>query len=369
MLILLAKRIRGCLRESDTVARIGGDEFAILLEDIDQFNVDMVAQKVIKSVSEPAKIKDDTIIITTSIGISFFPQDGDTIPVLMKNADLAMYQAKENNKNAFEFFNQEMASKIKEQMDLITYLRFALKNDIFELFYQPKVNSETGQVVGAEALLRLPHPTREWIPPSEFIPLAEKTDFILLLDEWVIYTACRKKRELLDSGIPDFNLSINISNHQLGQANLVKLLKNAIEVNDLDPAFLELEISESSAFQDVDVTIKTLDDLKALGIQLAIDDFGKGYSSLTYLANFPLDVLKIDLTFAQRIPYSHNDIGIVKGIIAIAKSLGIAVIVEGVENIEQLKFFTDNGCKFVQGKYYSAAVPGDELAKILLKGY
>jgi diguanylate cyclase (GGDEF)-like protein len=369
LLILLATRIRDCLRESDTVARIGGDEFAILLEDIDQFNVDIVAQKVIKRLSEPAKVREDTIIITASIGISLFPQDGDTIPVLMKNADLAMYQAKENNKNTFEFFNQEMASKIKGQMDLLTYLRFALKNDICELFYQPQVNCETGAVVGVEALLRLPHPTRGWVPPSEFIPLAEKTDIILLLDEWVIQTACRKKRELLDSGTPDFNLSLNISNHQLGQANLVNLLKEAIKINDLDPAYLELEISESSAFQNVDVTIKTLDDLKALGIRLAIDDFGKGYSSLNYLAHFPLDVLKIDLSFAQRVPYSQNDVGIVKGIITIAKVLGLAVIVEGVENKEQLEFFMNNGCKFVQGNFYSPAISGNELAKMFRTGF
>jgi EAL domain-containing protein (putative c-di-GMP-specific phosphodiesterase class I) len=319
--------------------------------------------------SAPAKVRDDTMIITASIGISFFPQDGDTIPVLMKNADLAMYQAKENNKNTFEFFNHEMANKIKGQMDLLTYLRFALKNGIFELYYQPQVNSETGEVVGAEALLRLPHPTRKWIPPSEFIPLAEKTDIILLLDEWVINTAFKKKREWLDSGIPDFNLSVNISNHQLGQPNLINMLKDAIRVNNLNPAYLELEISESSAFQNVDVTLKTLDDLKALGIKLAIDDFGKGYSSLNYLANFPLDVLKIDLSFAQRVPYSQNDVGIVKGIIAIAKSLGISIIVEGVENIEQLNFFTNNGCKFVQGNYYSPAISGKELAKMIHNGF
>jgi diguanylate cyclase (GGDEF)-like protein/PAS domain S-box-containing protein len=369
LLVLLAKRIRDCLRESDTVARIGGDEFAILLEDIDQFNVDMVAQKVVKSLSEPSKVKDDTIIITASIGISLFPQDGDTIPALMKNADLAMYQAKEHNKNTFEFFNQEMASKIKGQMDLLTYLRFALKNDIFELFYQPQVNCETGGVVGVEALLRLPHPTREWVPPSEFIPLAEKTDMILLLDEWVINTACRMKRELLDSGTPDFNLALNISNHQLGQANLVNMIKEAIRVNKLDPAYLELEISESSAFKNVDVTLRTLDDLKALGIRLAIDDFGKGYSSLNYLANFPLDVIKIDLSFSQRIPYSHNDVGIVKGIIMIAKSLGLAVIVEGVENKEQLEFFMNNGCIFMQGNFYSPAIAGNELAKMFRTGF
>jgi diguanylate cyclase (GGDEF)-like protein/PAS domain S-box-containing protein len=369
LLILLARRIRGCLRESDTISRISGDEFAILLEDIDLFNVDIVAQKVLKSLSEPAKVNDNTIVITASIGISLFPQGGDTISVLMKNADLAMYQAKENNKNTFEYFNHEMASKIEGQMDLLTYLRFALKNDIFILFFQPQVNCETGEVVGAEALLRLPHPTRGWIPPSEFIPLAEKTDIILLLDEWVIHTACRKKRELLDSGIPDFNLSINISNRQLGQANLINMLKDAIRVNDLDPAYLELEISESSAFKNVDITIKTLDDLKALGIKLAIDDFGKGFSSLNYLANFPLDVLKIDLSFAQHIPASRSHIGIVKGIIAIAKSMGIAVIVEGVENNEQLKFFMKNGCKIMQGYFYSPAISVNELAKILRTGF
>ena len=262
-----------------------------------------------------------------------------------------------------------MASKIKGQMELLTYLRLALKNEIFELFYQPQVNCETGNVVGVEALLRLPHPTREWVPPSEFIPLVEKTDFILLLDEWVIQTACRKKRELLNSGIPDFNLSLNISNHQLGQANLINMLKDAIRVNDLDPDYLELEINESSAFQNVDVTIKTMVNLKALGIKLAIDDFGKGYSSLNYLANFPLDVLKIDQSFTRHIPDSQNHVGIVKGIIAIARSLGIAVIVEGVENKEQLKFFMNNGCKFMQGNYYSPAISGNEITKILRTGF
>ena len=369
LLVLLAKRIRDCLRESDTVARIGGDEFAILIEDIDQFNVDLVAQKVIKSLSQPAKIKDDTIIITASIGISLFPQDGDTIPVLLKNADLAMYQAKENNKNTFEFFNHEMTSKIKAQMDLLTYLRFALKNGIFELRYQPQVDGITGKIIGAEALIRLSHPTRGWIPPSEFIPLAEKTDIILLIDEWVIQTACKKKRELLDAGVPDFNLSINISNRQLGQANLISLLEEAISVNRLDPAHLELEISESSAFQNVDLTLKTLDSLKALGIRLAIDDFGKGYSSLGYLANFPLDKLKIDLSFAQRIPYSKNDMGIVKGILTIAKSLGISVIVEGVETRQQLDFFIDNGCNLVQGFFYSPAISDNEFAQVIHTGF
>ncbi|RJP53144.1 MAG: EAL domain-containing protein [Anaerolineaceae bacterium] len=369
LLRALSKRIRGALRESDTVARIGGDEFAILLEDIDQFNVDIVAQKIIQAVSGPTKIVNDMIIITASIGISIFPQDGDTIHALLKNADLAMYQAKDNNKNRFEFFNQEMASKIEGQMDLLNYMRYALKNDLFKLYYQPQVDCKTGAIVGVEALLRLPHPTKKWIPPSEFIPLAEKTDIILSLDEWVIKTACREKRDLLDTGIPDFNLSLNISNHQLGQDNLIELVKGAIRVNNLNPGSLELEISESSAFQNADITIKTLNELKKLGIRIAIDDFGKGYSSLNYLANFPLDSLKIDLSFAQRIPYSHNDVGIVKGIIAIAKSLGMDVVVEGVEKREQLDFFMSNGCKFVQGNYYSQAITVNEIAKILRSGF
>ena len=369
LLRALSTRIQDALRESDTVARIGGDEFAILLEDIDQFDVDIVAQKIIQAISKPTQIQEDTIIITASIGISMFPQDGDTIQTLLKNADLAMYQAKENNKNRFEFFNQEMASRIESQMDLLNYLRYALKNDLFQLHYQPQVDCETGAVIGVEALLRLPHPTKKWIPPDEFIPLAEKTDIILSLDEWVISTACREKRRLLDAGIPDFSLSLNISNHQLGEDNLVKLLRDAIEINHLNPANLELEISESSAFQNVDITIKTLNELKTLGVKLAIDDFGKGYSSLNYLANFPLDGLKIDLSFAQRVPYSQNDVGIVKGIIAIAKSLGISVIVEGVERKEQLDFFMDNGCKFMQGNFYSQAITGNELVHILRAGF
>ncbi|MFN2305126.1 MAG: putative bifunctional diguanylate cyclase/phosphodiesterase, partial [Anaerolineales bacterium] len=318
--------------------------------------------------SEPIKMRGTSIISTASIGISVFPQDGEDFTTLFKNADLAMYQAKEE-KNTYRFYSHEMVEKIKKQMELTNYLHYALQNDIFQLHFQPQVHAGTGKVIGLEALLRLSHPERKWISPSEFIPLAEKSGLITSIDEWVLRAAGKKMRELLDAGFPEIKMSVNLSSRQLMAPNLFDILKNVIEENKLNPNTLELEISENSLFQNVDKTIKTLSKLNELRIKLAIDDFGTGFSSLNYLAHFPLDTLKIDLSFTQKVPASKSDAAIVTGVVAIADSLGLSIIVEGVEKKEQLEFFSRLGCYLTQGYFYSPAVPFCELEKLLNNGF
>lgn len=364
----IAGRFEECLRESDTVARIGGDEFVVLLENVDQEAASIVAQKVNQVLSEPMKMRGNTIISTASIGISIFPQDGEDFRTLFKNADLAMYQAKEE-KDTYQFYSHEMVAKIKKQMELTNYLHYALQNDIFQLHYQPQVNAEIGKVIGLEALLRLQHPARMWISPGEFIPLAEKTGLITLIDEWVLQAAGKKMKELVDAGFPEIKMSVNLSSRQLMAPNLFDILEKVLEENKLNPNALELEISENSLFRNVDKTIRTLSKLKALGLKLAIDDFGTGFSSLNYLAHFPLDTLKIDLSFTQKVPASKSDAAIVTGVNAIANSLGLSVIVEGVEKKEQLEFFLSLGCHLIQGNFYSPPVPFYELVNLLSAGF
>jgi EAL domain-containing protein (putative c-di-GMP-specific phosphodiesterase class I) len=339
-----------------------------LLENIEQNDVIIVSKKLNSALSEAAVIRGNTTVSTASIGISTFPQDGDAVQHLLKNADLAMYQAKEN-KNSFQFYNHEMSVRVEKQMELTSYLRSALQNDVFQLYYQPQVNSATGKVTGMEALLRLPHPEKKWISPAEFIPIAEKTGLITSIDEWVLRTAGGKIRELVDSGYPDIIMAVNLSTRQLHQSNLFAILQAIIKENNLDPGCLELEISEGSIFQNMDTTFSIMSKLKALGIKLAIDDFGTGYASLNYLSYFPLDTLKIDLSFTKKILFSKSDAAIVTGVIAIANNLGLNVIVEGVEKEEQLKFFSALKCHIIQGYIFSPAVPGGEINNLLNKGF
>lgn len=365
---IVARRFSGCLRESDTVARIGGDEFAVLLENIEQDAVGSVAEKLNRVVSEPMTIKGNSIISTASIGISLFPQDGKAFLELLKNADLAMYQAKEA-KNCHRFYNQVMAARMEKQMELTGYLRHALQNNIFQLHYQPQVDSTTGRISGMEALLRLPHPKLKWISPAEFIPLAEKTGLITAIDEWVLRTAARKLRELLDNGHEGLTMSVNLSSRQLSQPNLFSILQEVLTENSLDPNSLELEISESSVFHNPDAVIESLAKLKAMNVKLAIDDFGTGYASLNYLAHFPLNTLKIDLSFTQKVLSSRRDAAIITGVIAIANSLGLDIVVEGVEEHAQLDFFSRLGCHLIQGYIYSPAIPGEKLEGVLRDGF
>ena len=365
LLVFLANQLKSCLRESDTVARIGGDEFAILLENVDQYNLDRLARKISNVISTSTTIQENLIISTASIGISMFPQDGDTISDLMKNADLAMYQSKEKGKNNFRYYNHEMTVRVEKQMELVTYLRRALSENIFELYYQPQVDIKEGKIVGMEALLRLRNSHGDWIHPEEFIGLAEKSGLIIDIDAWVLNAACKRARELLDLGTAPIKISVNLSNRQIGQPNLISLLSEMIKKYKLDPSNIEIEISESSLMQDLEKTIKTLEGLKKLGVKLAIDDFGKGFSSLNYLSHFPLDTLKIDMSFTHKVPTSQTASAIVAGIISIANNLRLAIVVEGVENQEQLEFFERQGCRYVQGFLLYRPISSDKVINAL----
>ena len=364
----ISARFTECLRQSDTVGRVGGDEFAILLENIDQNGASLVAQKLNAVLSMPVSIGENMLITTASIGISMFPHDGKAAHQLMKNADLAMYQAKES-KNCFQFYDRKMTVKVEKQMELNTYMRRALEENIFELHYQPQVEASSGRVVGLEALLRLPHPERKWIAPAEFIPLAERTGLITSIDEWVLRTSTKKLRQLHESGFENISMSVNLSNRQLHQSNLVDIVVGVLHREGINPAMLELEISEGSIFRNTDHTIHIMTRLKALGVKLAIDDFGTGYASLNYLARFPLDRLKIDRSFTRKIMYSKSVSAIVSSVVTIANSLGLGIVVEGVENKVQLEQFCQLGCDLIQGYYYSPAVPEGDLEGMLKNGF
>jgi diguanylate cyclase (GGDEF)-like protein len=365
---IIAGRFTECLRESDTVARVGGDEYAVLLENIDHNNASLVAQKLNQALARPVMVGEAALVATASIGISMFPHDGREVQQLVKNADLAMYQAKET-KNSFHFYDPKMTVKIEKQMELNTYMRQALQNNIFQLHYQPQVDGRSGRVIGLEALLRLPHPERKWIPPVEFIPLAERTGLITSIDEWVLRTAAGKMRELAEAKIDGLTVSVNISNRLLHQGGLTGLVAELLRNYALDPAMLEMEISEGSIFRDTDRTVQIMTRLKTLGLKLAIDDFGTGYASLNYLARFPLDRLKIDRSFTRRILHSKSVSAVVNGVVAIANSLGLGVVVEGVESMEQLAYFSQLGCHLIQGYYYSPAVAESELLGMLRQGF
>lgn len=365
---LITIRLIDCLRESDTIARIGGDEFAVLLENVDELEVSMVAEKINHSLSKPVEIKGNTIVSTASIGVSIFPQDGETFPALFKNADLAMYQAKEE-KNKFRFYTQEMETIIKRNLEISSYLHNALENSFLELHYQPQVNSETGNIVGFEGLLRLPQSKQTLSSTGEIILIAEKTDLITRIDEWVIQAAGKKMKELSEIGFPKIKMAINLSARQLTNPYLPDRLEDMLNENDLKSDSFELEISENNLFQNVEKTISTLSLLKEIGFDLAIDDFGTGFSSLSYLAQFPLDTLKIDMSFTQKVPSSKSDVAIVTAVAAIAKNLKLNVVVEGVEKKEQLDFFSNLGCHMIQGYLFSPAVPGNELETLLNKNF
>lgn len=369
LLHVLAKRLTNCLRESDTVARIGGDEFAILLEEI--FNPEdaaYIAQKLIQVVSSPLSVRDNEVFITGSIGISIFPDDGRDITTLLQNADAAMYRAKEQGKNTYRYYTPEMTTRILERLNLANHLWRALERDDLFLRYQPQVDARNGKIIGIEALLRLRHPDRGVIPPNEFIPLAENNGTIIEIGEWVLHEVCTLNKAWQDAGLPRIRSAVNMSERQLRQTDLADTIKQVLDDTGLDPGLLELEISENIAFQETEKTIEVLQNLKELGVKLAIDDFGTGYSSLSHLARFPLDTMKIDLSFTQSVTTDPNAVAVVSGMIAIANSLGLVIVVEGVETAEQFEFFKSYGCNLIQGYYFSPAVSAEDVEKLLREG-
>ncbi len=361
----VAQRLEGCARRVDTVARSGGDEFVVLLTEVrDIAEIAAAANNILITLSQPFTLDGHEINITSSIGISVYPDDGDNAQHLLKNADVAMYRAKDMGRNNYQFYTQDMNARTFETLVLENSLRHALKRDDFVLHYQPQIDIASGVMVGVEALLRMRHPELGLVPPGTFIPIAEETGLIVPIGIWVINEACRQGRLWRDAGLTELRIAVNLSAKQFLQPGLLDIVEKALADSGLPPQQLELELTESILMRDSEVIIDTLRRFKKMGVQLSIDDFGTGFSSLSYLKRFDLDRLKIDQSFVRDITSDPDDLAIARAVIALGHSLGLKVIAEGVESGEQLELLRTNGCDEIQGYYFSRPQPASEIPRL-----
>ncbi|WP_148665342.1 EAL domain-containing protein [Sulfurifustis variabilis] len=362
----MATRLQACIRQGDTVARLGGDEFAVLLEEIAHAeDVSAVAGKILAAFAQSFDVRGHELFITASIGISLYPGDGTDAPTLLKNADAAMYRAKDLGKNNYQYYSADLGALAFERLTLETSLRRALEREEFVLHYQPQVELATGRIVGVEALVRWKHPDFGMLSPAQFIPVAEETGAIVALGEWVARAAMKQVREWRDAGMGPLRVAVNVSGRQFSEPGFIDTVKRLLAETGLDPSALELEITESAIMKNAEVTIERLRALHAMGVRFAIDDFGTGYSSLAYLRRFPIHALKIDKTFTRDLTEDSSDAEIVKTIIGMARGLNLVVVAEGVETREQLVFLRAHACHAVQGYLYSRPVPPERMAELL----
>lgn len=369
LLKVIAERLRSSVRESDAVARLGGDEFVLLLPGIkDTENTVKISDKILQLVRQPMRIGLQELNITTSIGIALYPNDGEDGDTLLKNADAAMYHAKEQGKNNYQVFTQVVYRKVHEQLVIESNVLRGLEREEFVLYYQPQVNLDTMRIAGMEALIRWQHPERGLLSPSEFIPLLERNGQIVPVGEWVLRATCAQSKAWQEAGFSSIRMAANLSAIQIRQRNLVEVMRLLLKENGINPSYLELEVTEGAIMEDVENSIYMLDKLRGLGISIALDDFGTGYSSLSYLRRFSINTLKIDASFVRDIPLHADDITLVTTIITMAKSLRLKTIAEGVEAIEQLEFLNSLKCDEVQGYFFSPPVPAEEATKLLAQG-
>ena len=359
----VARRLRNNLRESDTVARLGGDEFVVLVEDCaDPRELNAIAQNILNAVGRPYTLSGREYHVTGSIGISTYPADGLDPASLLKNADIAMYLAKDRGKNNFQFYSAQQNAHSFERLALESALRHALERREFVLHYQPKIDMRTNRIIGVEALLRWNHPDLGVVAPNQFIPLAEETGLIVPIGRWVLRTACAQSAAWRSDGLPGVRIAVNLSARQFSDDALIADIGDALAEAALAPEGLELEITESMVMQNPERAVSTLSRLRELGISVSIDDFGTGYSSLGYLKRFPIDNVKIDRSFIKDLPHDSDDAAITRAVIAMAQSLRIRVVAEGVETREQLEFLREHECDECQGYFVSRPLPPSEFA-------
>lgn len=362
----VALRLESCVRKEDTVARLGGDEFVVMLCDFeDEFDVLNIANKILRSFGHPLVIDSRNLHVTTSIGLSFYPRDGQNHDTLLKHADIAMYRAKEAGRNCMKCFTMDMAVRTEERVELEGAMREALEKVSFRLHYQPQFDLNTGKICSAEALMRWHHPSMGNIAPARFIPLAEETGLIMPMGEWALRTACRELKVWHQLGHPELSVAVNLSSHQFMRPGLINLVKEVLAETGVPPACLHLELTEGVILQGSEAVIGILRELKRVGVVLALDDFGTGYSSLAYLRRFPIDILKIDQSFVLDLIVDPEAATIIRAILAMARSLNMKTIAEGVETKEQLNFLASYGCDVMQGFYLSRALPADEFRALL----
>ncbi len=368
MLLDVAERLRVCVREGDTVSRHGGDEFVLVLREIDQsHHVATICEKIFRTIADPFFIQGHNFHVTCSIGIALYPQDGTDTATLFKYADMALYQAKDHGRNHFQFFSSEMNERMQERVMLDEALRSAIANDELLLHYQPLVSLSTGQLVGLETLVRWQHPVFGMVSPVRFIPIAEESALIASISEWVLRKACQDIRTWIDQGLTGFQVAVNVSPRQFRDPRLADRIERVLAEYQIMPGMLSLEITETVLMQDTASSEATLLQLKALGVDLALDDFGTGYSSLSYLKRFPFDRVKIDRSFVKDITTDADDAAISKAIISMAHSLGIRVVAEGVETAAQCQFLRRHRCDEMQGYYFSRPLPPVEITALLIE--
>ena len=366
----VAQRFRSCLRESDLVARLGGDEYTVMVRPVsDLQEVATCAQKLLSVLGSPFNVDGHELFVTSSIGISIYPDDARDATALLKNADIAMYRAKEQGKNTYQFFSSEATAATFEHLMLETSLRRALERSEFVLHFQPIVDLASGRRTGMETLIRWQHPELGMVSPARFIPLAEETGLIVPIGQWVLEHACRQTKALQEQGFPDLHVSVNLSPRQFRQRDLAQSIAQTLQRVGLRPGCLELEVTEGSVMDNADSSIHTLHQLKSMGVRLSIDDFGTGYSSLSYLKRFPIDSLKVDQSFVRDITSDPDDAAITRAVIALGHSLRLTIVAEGVETQEQLEFLRRHECHQVQGYLLGRPMPANLLPAALRERY
>ncbi len=362
----IGKRLVNCVRSADTVSRQGGDEFVVLLSEVERSeDTAITARRMLQAVAEAHSIDQHDLHVTTSIGVSVYPDDGLDAETLIKNADTAMYQAKENGRQSYQFFKPAMNVRAVERQAIEESLRRALDRKEFAVHYQPMIDLKTGVITGAEALLRWTHPVRGPVSPGQFIPVAEDCGLILPIGKWVLREACQQARDWLDAGLPLGTMAVNISAMEFRGENFLEGVFAILKDTGLDPRFLELELTESVLMKHAGSTEAILKTLRARGVQLAVDDFGTGYSSLSYLRKFPIDALKIDQSFVRQITTTPDETTIVTAVISMGRSMKLRVVAEGVETQEELAFLQSHQCDQAQGYYFSRPVLPQQFAKML----
>ena len=365
----VAKRLVQCVRPSDTVSRQGGDEFVVMLSDVEHNSEDAThaAARMLKAVAEPHAVGQHELHVTTSIGVSVYPDDGQDAGTLIKNADTAMYQAKDHGRQSYQFFTPAMNVRAVERQSIEESLRRALERKEFALHYQPTIDLKTGAITGAEALLRWTHPALGSVPPGQFIPIAEASGLILPISAWVQREACQQARAWVDSGLPTMTMAVNVSAMEFQNENFLDNLFAILGETGLDPSSLELELTEGVLMKQAASAAAILQSARDRGIQVAIDDFGTGYSSLSYLRKFPVDALKIDQSFVREIG-AGEDTTIVTAVIGMARGLKLRVVAEGVETQAEMAFLQAHHCDEAQGYYFSRPVPPEQFARLLRTG-
>ena len=384
LLVGVAKRLQKALRKSDTIgrpgeiisftdplakehfARLGGDEFTLIIPSLaDKKFSTTVAEKIVHLFKEPFLIAGREMFISTSIGVALYPDSGEDVETLLKNADTAMYNAKGMGKNTFRYYSPSMNAQAMQRIDLENKMRYAIKNEEFLLYYQPQYEIDSGRLVGAEALIRWKNPELGLVSPADFIPLAEETGLIIPIGEWVVNTACRQGKIWHGQGFDTLHIAVNLSARQFFDVGMVEKIKSAVAAAGINPHLLELEITESAMMHDIDRAVQILGQLKEAGMTISLDDFGTGYSSLTYLKKFPIDILKIDQSFIRDADLEGNDGAIISAILAMCLQLGIQVVAEGVETKESLDFLKERNCHLAQGYFFSRPLPVEEFGKLL----